>query len=108
MAQFPLWVAYILLALSLTILSIYAIAFLRFLKKSNREQYIQDLNTTVDNILKYKKNNKDMSNIVIDITDYNDIGPNIEHMSDSYLDDLASRSLIYMDDVKMWIKVNKR
>ena len=85
---------------------VYFVSFLRFARKLNRERYIQDLNATVDNILKHK--DTDMRNVVIDITDYTEWHSGVEYPSDAYLDDLAGRRLVYMDDVKMWVKVNKR
>ncbi len=114
MIEFPLFVACVALSISLTILLTYFISFVKFVRKSKNEAYIQNLNDTVDKILEYK--NTDMSNVVIDITDYQetfrsdycDLGTNIEQVSDSYLEHLSDQNLIYMDDIKMWIKTNKR
>jgi|3_EtaG_2_1085321.scaffolds.fasta_scaffold26690_4 hypothetical protein len=106
MIETPLFIACIMFSASMTILAFYFAEFLRFVKRSKREEYVQNLNRTVEKIFEYKQT--DMSNVVIDITDYQEIRPNIEHISDAYLEELANNSLIYMDDVKMWIKVNKR
>ena len=114
MIEFPLFVACVALSISLTILLTYFISFIKFVRKSKNDEYIQNLNETVDKILEYK--NTDMNTVVIDITDYQehprqdycDLGPKIEHISDSYLEHLSDQNLIFMDDVKMWVKTNKR
>ena len=114
MIETPILVACIILSASLTILALYVIKFIQFVRENKRKEYIQNLNQTVDKILEYK--NTDMSNVVIDITDYQehprqdycDLGPNIEHISDSYLEHLSDQNLVFMDDIKMWVKINKR
>lgn len=113
MLEFPIFVLCIVLSVSLTILLTYFIDFIKFVRKSNRDNYIQNLNKTVDKILEYK--NVDLSTVVIDITDYQDkrnnycdLRPNIDHVSDSYLEHIADQNLIYMKDIKMWVKQDKR
>jgi len=114
MIETPILVACIMLSVSLTILASYAIKFIQFIRENKQKERIQALNETVDRILEYKE--VDMNPVVIDITDYQkaprhdycDMGPNIEHISDSYLEHLSDQNLVYMDDIKMWIKTNKR
>ena len=58
----------ITLAISLSVLFYYFILFLKFVKEDNERKRINELNKTIDNILQYKKIDKDP--IIIDIDEY--------------------------------------
>jgi hypothetical protein len=104
MLSAPIYVACVILAASGTVLTFYFIQFVRFVKSANEERRIQDLNKTVSNILKYQE--RDRSPTIIDITDYTELGP--LPPTDAYIEEMSNKSLIYMDDIKMWVKINKR
>mgnify|MGYP003150148363 CR=1 FL=1 len=58
----------ILLMISLSVLLYYFRDFLQFIKEDNERRRINELNKTIDNILQYKKTDKEP--IIIDIEDY--------------------------------------
>jgi sensor domain CHASE-containing protein len=105
MIETHVFITCILLAASATAIIIYFVEFLSFMRKHKRKEYVQNLNKTVEKILEHQ--NTDMSNMVIDITDYIELRPKVEPASDAYIEELANNQLIYMDDIKMWIKINK-
>ncbi len=116
-------VLWITLSFCFSILLAYVFDFIKFVREKKKEERLQTLNETVDNILAYK-NTVDMNNVVIDlkdtdytshddnvynIKDYNNLKPPMpEEMSDAFLDDLASRRLIYSDDMRMWFPEDKK
>ena len=89
------------LATSLTVIGVYVISFFKFVHKDNKERREQELNETVDRILKHKEMAKHPQ--VIDITDYMEHPP-VYTERDALLDDLSSRSLTYADALGLWIK----
>lgn len=105
MIETHIFIICILFAAAATAIIIYFVEFLSFIRKQKRKEYVQNLNKTVEKILEHQ--NTDMSNVVIDITDYIELRPTVETVSDAYIEELANHQLIYMDDIKMWIKVNK-
>jgi|TARA_Y100000310_G_scaffold109892_1_gene108350 hypothetical protein len=54
--------------ISLSVLLYYFRDFLQFIKEDNERRRINELNKTIDNILQYKKTDKEP--IIIDIEDY--------------------------------------
>lgn len=58
----------ILLLIGLSVLLYYFRDFLQFAKEDNERRRINELNKTIDNILQYKKIDKEP--IIIDIEDY--------------------------------------
>ena len=58
----------ITLAISLSVLFYYFLKFLKFVKEDNERKRINELNKTIDNILQYKKIDKEP--IIIDINEY--------------------------------------
>ena len=58
----------ITLSISLSVLFYYFLKFLKFVKEDNERKRINELNKTIDNILQYKKIDKDP--IIIDIDEY--------------------------------------
>lgn len=98
-----IFVSCIILAASTTMLIYYCIQFVRFAKADNEERRIQNLNQTVKKMLEHQQ--RDKGPTIIDITDYIHVSSTTP--TDTYIDELSNKSLIYMDDIKMWIKVNK-
>ena len=56
------------LGMSLTIVLYYIGKFIKFVKEDNERKRINELNKTIDNILQYKKIDKEP--IIIDINEY--------------------------------------
>ncbi len=122
MIDWTIFILCITLSLCLTILLAYAADFFKFVREEKKKERIQTLNDTVDSILAYRET--DMSKVVIDlkdtdyvthdnnvynIEDYNRLKPvAIEEISDAFLDDLASRQLIYSDNMRIWIPEDKK
>lgn len=123
MLDWTIFILCITLSFCFSILLAYVADFIKFVREKKKEERLQTLNDTVDSILAYKKE-VDMSNVVIDlkdtdytshddkvynIKDYNRLKPKTpEELSDAFLDDLASRRLIYSDDMRMWFPEDKK
>tara|TARA_R110000824_G_scaffold58774_2_gene158562 strand:- start:10622 stop:10957 length:336 start_codon:yes stop_codon:yes gene_type:complete len=95
--------------ISITILAAYFVEFIHFVRDNKRkEQKIHGLNETVNKILRYEKVNLSPTIIDDDIIEYKSRRDKDYYKSDVYFEELCSRELIHIDDVKMWHKINKK
>ena len=127
----PVIIAGTIFTVCVIVIFIYFIDFIKFVRKNNdqEEEYIQNLNETIQKMLSHKI--RDRSTTIVDIdeyqeakkkkppmvykkdkrkpsNDYSDLKPNNSvTSSDVYIEEMLSRHLLYMDHLKMWINTEK-
>ena len=126
----PVIIAGTIFTVCVIVIFIYFIDFIKFVRKNNdkEEEYIQNLNETIQKMLSHKI--RDRSTMVVDIddyqevkkktpavykkvkkkpsNDYSDLKPNNPNTtSDVYIEEMLSRHLLYTEHLKMWINTKK-
>jgi len=128
----PVIIAGTIFTVCVLVIFIYFIDFIKFVRKNNdkEEEYIQNLNETIQKMLSHKK--RDRATTIVDIDDYQEVKkkkkPPVVHKkakkkpsndysdlkpnnpvtsSDVYIEEMLSRHLLYMEHLKMWINTKK-